>query len=261
MRNLFRATALLLLLSAPAMAADLPVKAPVVAVWSWTGYYIGANIGYSWGHSSTDADFINSTNGALLATITRGFDMNGVIGGGQIGANWQSGNWVWGVEADFQASDQKGDTSFQCGPGICTTTTAVVAPLNVVDVLTFKQKLDWFATFRGRVGVTFSPVMAYVTGGAAVGHVKVNGTLTGYSAAAAVTGSFSDQDTTWGWTVGGGVEGRIAGNWTAKVEYLYIDFGTAETTASLPTNAPPLTVNFKSHITDNILRVGLNYKF
>jgi outer membrane immunogenic protein len=76
-----------------------------------------------------------------------------------------------------------------------------------------------------------------------------------------VSASFISHTTKVGWAIGAGVEVRLGGNWTGKVEYLYLDFGKVSTTASLPTNSTPLGINFNSHVTDQIVRVGVNYKF
>ena len=101
-----------------ASAADMApryTKAPpaMVEVWNWTGFYIGGNAGYSWGHSQTDLTYFNTARGAVItppvgSISNAGFDMNGAIAGGQVGYNWQTSNWVWGFEADIQWSDEKG---------------------------------------------------------------------------------------------------------------------------------------------------------
>ena len=99
--------------------ADLPVytKAPIpAATYNWTGFYLGGNIGYSWGRSATTQTLNDATTGVALATASSTFDLDGVIGGGQIGYNVQIGNWVWGIEADLQASGQDGGKNFVC-PG------------------------------------------------------------------------------------------------------------------------------------------------
>src|SRR5689334_11260125 len=105
-----------------AFAADMAVKArpaPIVEVWNWTGFYIGGNVGYSWGRSSTDVTYFNTVTGLPIVpppgSITgANFNMDGFIGGGQVGYNWQTGNWVWGFEADIQYSDEKGSARFLC---------------------------------------------------------------------------------------------------------------------------------------------------
>src|SRR5262249_57233963 len=76
-----------------------------------------------------------------------------------------------------------------------------------------------------------------------------------------VSTQFPSHTTKAGWAIGAGAEVRLSGNWTGKIEYLYLDFGKVSTTASLPTNSTPLGINFNSHVTDQIVRVGVNYKF
>ena len=110
--------------ASPAMAADLPVKAPpapvMAPVWNWTGFYIGVNGGYSWGRSSRDLNFFNPLNGATIATASGGGrDLDGGVFGGQIGYNWQTSNWVFGIEADAQWTGQKGGTTVLCPVAGC----------------------------------------------------------------------------------------------------------------------------------------------
>lgn len=295
------AAALTLFTATGALAADLAPRVytkappPVVAVYDWTGFYIGGNVGYSWGRSDSSLGLIDA--GTIVNAANSKFNMNGVIGGGQIGYNWQRSNWVFGLEADIQGSGQKGSTGTTC-PGNTTvftfaspTTPAAVngrcslgffgdtgdfnvGGLPVTDTLS--QKLDWFGTFRGRVGTTFTPtVLAYVTGGLAYGDVKTTNTVSGTNLIGAsgfnttplmvpVFGAMSNSSIRAGWTVGVGVEAVVSGNWTAKLEYLYIDLGNVSGSFVTPVVGPSggfLTANYSSHITDNILRVGLNYRF
>ena len=254
----------------PALAADLGARQPYYAkapayaapLYNWTGFYIGGNAGYSWGRSRTDASIFNNTTGALLGTSTGRFDMNGWVAGGQIGYNWQADRWVLGVEADGQATGQKGSILFNCPGVICSTNTAIPvgnAPVNA----TLENKLDWFATFRGRAGYTFTPtVLGYVTGGLAVGGVNGNGAITGFNGLGVpVAATFSNDDTQVGWTVGAGLEASLGGNWTGKIEYLYLDLGRFRSTAVLLGNVPPIRAESSSRITDNIVRAGINYRF
>jgi outer membrane immunogenic protein len=264
----------------PAAAADLQVKAPVfkappvVAVWSWTGFYAGLNVGYSFGRSGTTESFYDSGTGALLSSIDNRFNMNGAIGGGQVGYNWQFNNWVVGIEADFQGSGQKGSSTVACASAICSAPCPgpicgqkkydPVGGGPVTESLT--EKLTWFGTVRGRFGVTVTPtVLAYVTGGLAYGEVKSDLNVAGTNCLTPVSALFGNSTTKAGWTVGGGLEGQIVGNWTAKVEYLYIDLGTVTSgTLVTPVVAPSrglLATNISSHVTDNIARIGINYKF
>jgi outer membrane immunogenic protein len=251
------------LFGASAFAADLSprtyTKAPayVDPGYNWSGFYLGGNVGYGWGRSSNSETL--SLNTTAFTNNSRN-DVDGVIGGGQIGYNWQVTNWLFGLEADFQGSDQRGTSSsicVGCGNG----------GDNITATLT--QKLNWFGTVRGRVGILATPnVLLYGTGGLAYGEVETGGSLAGPTNLTPL-GTFTfpgTSSTRVGWTAGAGVEGRIAGNWTAKLEYLYMDLGT--------TNAGPIATNivllggrlpgnasYSSHFTDNTLRAGVNYHF
>lgn len=273
MKKIVSAGIALLAFTGVAAAADLARKAPVykappvvVDPWTWTGVYIGVNVGYSWGKSETDATFTNNTTGVLLAASSSDFKLNGAIGGGQIGANWQNGIWVLGAEADIQWSGQKGSTIFSCpvvGLGAPCNPVTAGPGFGVSPTATFNQKLEWFGTVRARLGVTPSPTtLLYVTGGLAYGEIETDGVISGFSLAQLpVSAAFNHSTTKSGWTVGGGIEGRLSGNWTGKIEYLYMDLGTVSGTATLLTSNPPLRFDYSSRITDNIVRVGLNYKF
>jgi outer membrane immunogenic protein len=263
------------LLATNALAADLPAKVytkappPIVAVYDWTGFYIGGNIGYSWGRSSDTSTLTNGA-GTVLFTSAGRTNLNGVVGGGQIGYNWQMQNWLWGLEADIQGTDEKGSRAFTCPIGICRPFTIDPAILAAVVLLpgpavpvTLNQKIDWFGTVRARAGVLVDPkVLLYVTGGLAYGEVKSSETIGGFT-------GFSATNTKAGYTVGAGIEGAIGGNWTAKLEYLYVDLGRMS--GSFATTIPAfgagivasgtLTSSYSSRITDNVLRVGLNYRF
>jgi outer membrane immunogenic protein len=137
------------------------------------------------------------------------------------------------------------------------------------------EKIEWFGTVRGRIGPTITPtIIAYVTGGLAYGEVNATDTVTGIniigpqgtngSTLVPVAATFGNRSTRVGWTVGAGIEDVISGNWTAKLEYLYIDLGNISGSFITPVVAPSggfVTASYNSHITDNILRVGVNYKF
>ncbi|HEU5018119.1 MAG TPA: outer membrane protein [Pseudolabrys sp.] len=197
-----------------AYAADLPVKAPPMApvvapAMTWTGFYIGPNIGFGW----ADVGLSGSSH------------LDGVVGGGQLGYNWQAGSFVFGIEGDIQGSgENRSDT---------------------VGGVTFDQRIPFIATARGRVGYVAGPVLIYFTGGGAWQNYHLTVSVPG--------ASVSDDDTKFGWTIGGGVEWMFAQNWSAKVEYLRID--TGDTTVSL------LGTDYTSRLRNNIIRVGLNYHF
>ncbi len=247
----------------PAFAADMALKAPPPPppVWSWTGWYAGVNIGGSFGKARDSASF-----GAPAVPFVPGStssNLDGVIGGGQLGYNLQSGSIVYGLEADIQGSSERGSASSSntvLVPGIA------VVPVTGTTTGTLAQKLPWFGTVRARVGVLASPTwLFYVTGGLAYGQVNSTGIVTTSLAFppappfATATATGSGNTTKAGWTIGGGVEGVVSGNWTVKLEYLYMDFGTINNT--FIGTAPFTPLNLSTHVTDNVVRVGLNYHF
>jgi outer membrane immunogenic protein len=244
MKKLFLATAAFIVLAAAsAQAADMyarPAYAPPPAaplpVYTWTGMYWGANVGYSWGTSRYDATLTG------VGTISNSQNINGAIGGVQTGYNYQFGAWVWGLETDIQASGEKGGST-------------LTGTLPLTSVVT-DDKLQWFGTTRGRLGFLATPnVLLYGTGGAAYGLVKNSATIT--VAGVSAVGTFSDLRA--GWTAGGGVEGAFGGGWSAKLEYLYMDLGRTEQTFS-GFGVGTIATQTRS-TTDNIVRVGLNYKW
>jgi outer membrane immunogenic protein len=281
MRNFFLSATLAvtaIVSSGAAGAADLPVrtytKAPVMVdpIYNWTGFYVGANLGWSFGRSRTDVTIA----GAPFASTSQ--RMDGILGGLQAGYNWQSGRAVFGLETDIQATAQKGSSSLvdfipgtpgtpaipcilfdppapACAPGSVPIPATPGTPA-ITGIATYQNKLPWFGTFRGRLG--FTPAdrwLVYATGGLAYGEVSTSETLNVNGAIVA----FSTDRTKLGWTVGGGVEAALWGNWTGKLEYLYIDFGTVNNT--LIGIAPITPIVTSSHVTDQIVRVGLNYRF
>jgi outer membrane immunogenic protein len=255
MRHVLRAALLVTTLqfSGVAFAADMPLKAPppppAPVYYNWTGFYLGVNLGGSWGHQSVDA----------CATLTAGtfcdsdtIHMNGVIGGGQIGYNWQfapifgwGNGWVLGLEADIQGSGQRKSRDFSV-----TDTAGDVLSGNVED------KLTWFGTVRGRSGIAFDRTLWYVTGGWAFGDRTIDGTLNTTIGGVATSTTFSTSKTLNGWTVGAGVEWAFWNHWTAKFEYLHLDFTNTGGAFSSPTTS----VNI-GHLQDEIVRAGVNYKF
>jgi outer membrane immunogenic protein len=260
----------------PAIAADLPVKAPPPApVWAWTGFYGGVNGGYSWGRWNTRGTAALFPDGAGGLTTAARPNVDGWLGGVQAGYNWQRDRWLLGIEADGQFTGERakraGSASLRLvEPGsdfndVFTTTTNT------------KWKFPWFATFRGRLGLVASDTwLFYATGGLAVGDVKfsVSQTIscqkfgpgsTGTTpsplpcappagAPTAGTTGFSDSNVNAGIAVGGGIEKLFTRNWSVKAEYLYLDFGN-HTFQVTPTTFTRI------HARDNIVRLGINYHF
>ena len=240
MRKYLLATALVGLGSAPTIAADLAArpytKAPALAaVYDWTGFYIGVNAGVGLGRDRFQHDWLGEEGIYSFYTSPQGG-----FGGGQIGYNWQTGSIlgpiVLGVEADIQGAGLSDDrTNFVIG----------------ASKTSYGQKLDWFGTARGRIGIANGPVLSYVTAGYAFGNVKTNAT----QAAGPFALAFSTERTQSGWVVGSGVEAALGGNWTGKIEYLYLNLGNK---TDISTLLVPTPIN--TEIRENIFRVGLNYR-
>jgi outer membrane immunogenic protein len=257
--------------SSGAFAADLtrlPAVAPmqqptpVVPVWTWTGFYLGFNVGGNIGVDSgtsalssppTSAEFPN--NPFLFSNVRRAFP--GGIAGGQIGYNWQvAPSWVFGIEGDWQWSGDR-STSSVTGQNI----SLAVFTSSYSD----EERINSIATARARFGWTRDSFLWYVTGGGAWADIKNDYTIT--STLPALTfpspsgANFST--TKSGWTVGGGVETHLGGNWTAKLEYLFVDLGTVDHTFTTPVTAAGTFGIFDSthSVQDHIIRIGVNYKF
>lgn len=262
-----------------ASAADLApryTKAPpvIVEVWNWTGFYIGGNAGYSWGRSNSDVTYYNTATGLPIvppagSITSAAFDMDGGIAGGQAGYNWQTGSWVWGVEADIQWSGEKGRANYLCAAtvvpagGVCLPGLTFLPPGATGTTLALDQSLEWFGTARLRGGILATPrVLLYATGGLAYGSLKTTGTLSGFNGNGGVVAvSGSSTETRLGWTVGAGVEGKITQNWSAKLEYLYMDLGRYDSLSLSLAPASLIGARVSSHFTDHILRAGINYQF
>ena len=269
MKSLLLASAVVfgLSMSGSAFAADMPLKAPPPYVpYSWTGFYVGLNGGYSWGNSETTYAITG------LPPVSISQSMDGWVFGGQAGYNLQfNRSWLIGVEADLQATGQNGTTPLSGALATVLGTTTV--PLVITTTGSLAQKLPWFGTARLRLG--FLPTdrwMVYVTGGLAYGDIETTGNaavtavINGAQLIGSGSAAVSSSVTNVGWTVGAGSEFVISGPWTAKLEYLYVDLGTVSNTF---TGAFTTTVNgavfptiaISSHVTDNIFRGGVNYRF
>ncbi|WOH53966.1 outer membrane protein [Bradyrhizobium sp. sBnM-33] len=260
-----------------ASAADMAPRytkapPPLVEVWNWTGFYIGGNAGYSWGRGHSDVSYFNTLTGLPIvppagSILGAGYNMDGAIAGGQIGYNWQANNWVFSLEADAQWSDEKGRGVLSCAAtgvgGPCLPGLTFLPPGVTGTSLAVDTHLEWFGTLRGRVGVLATPrVLFYGTGGLAYGSFKTTGTMAGVTpAGVAVASVSSNDDIRFGWTVGAGVEGKITSNWSAKLEYLYMDFDSFRAGSFTLAPASAIRADVDTRFHDHVLRVGLNYTF
>jgi outer membrane immunogenic protein len=251
MQKTLIAAAASLLIATPTIAADLPVKAPraapvVAAVYNWTGFYIGGHAGYGWGQ--TDSTILEDTNFFPAGTVnTNKFD--GFLAGGQVGANYQAGQWVFGIEADFSWADINGDDVHP----------AILLANRQAET---SSEVNWVITLTGRLGITTGSALFYVKGGGAWADFDtVNNSVN------TLNGNFnqttSGGEARFGWTVGGGIEYALGGSWSAKVEYNYLDFGTERVTRSgfnfLADE--PVTAQRDADTHLHIVKFGINYRF
>jgi outer membrane immunogenic protein len=249
-----------------ASAADMPVKAPVykaapaIAAPNWAGWYVGANAGWVGSTSNTITNTGTDTGafglGSSIGTeIPAAIDLgySGFIGGGQLGYNWQAGNWVYGLEADFDGASAKSSATIPDAPAF-----GLFAPVTTNAA----RELDWLGTFRGRIGITpAAPFLLYATGGLAVGKHQLG---IGVVAPAALPPAnlFNQTSTTSaGWTIGAGAEWMFAPHWSLKAEYLYVDLGSISSTINYAYGANTSSLTATVRDTMNIVRGGINYHF
>lgn len=221
------------MLPSASLAADLAPRPAVQQVFDWSGFYIGANGGYgsaSGAAALSAPGFVSSSTG----------DAKGALAGGQIGANWQTGILVVGVEADYQWADINRNSSFGCG---------------VACTVSERMGIDGFGTLRGRIGAAFDHVLIYATAGGAwvTAHDEASLALGG---ASAQLGKVSLSGA--GWTAGGGVEVAIDRSWSVKSEYLYLATSRLSGSGNVDF-VGPVRIDVDAHA--HIGRVGVNYRF
>jgi outer membrane immunogenic protein len=266
--------ALAAIASQPASAAD--------TASNWTGFYVGANAGYAWGTESNSlsiADGPTAANCHFCSILVGGndaglaqsagsssFDPHGFVGGAQLGYNWQQANWVYGLELDFESFNQRQSNSASvqlpansvfgnCGAVAC------------VGNFSSSVKADWLLTIRPRIGYAWNNTLVYGTAGLAVSRLSFAQTYRDNIFLPFGMGgseSSSASSTRLGWTVGAGLEQAMGKNWSAKLEYLYVRFDGLNSSGVLHDFFPADTASFSNnidHLSSNIVRVGLNYKF
>ena len=229
---------------APRYKAPPPIVAPV---WSWTGFYAGLHAGGGWSDSS-----ITQRNDLFPGFDTASFgngNQAGVVGGGQIGYNWQfAPNWLLGIEGDISGTGIRNNNT-----RLITVGGAPVGPFGSSHVA--DQNVNWLASIRGRLGWVWDRWLIYGTGGGAFADVDYRTDFTGFGVNTPLTTS----RTLSGWVAGGGVEYAVSNNWTVRAEYLYYDLGNE--TVLNPTVAPGsnLVTTFDNRF--HVVRAAVNYKF
>jgi outer membrane immunogenic protein len=233
--SLLAGTAALAIAASAAQAADLPSRyapPPMIAavpVFTWTGFYVGVNAGYGW-NTNDNNNFVDP----VLGVVSTGGDDGGFVGGGQVGYNYQIGQFVIGLETDIQYADLGGGRN----------------TFGQAAFLGDNNDGNWFGTVRARAGFAFDRALIYATGGFAYGDIG-----SGSSVLVGPNGAFvgSSDSTNTGWVVGGGIEYAFTNNLTAKLEGLYVNLDTENN-------------NFGAFADNNnaefgVVRAGLNYKF
>jgi outer membrane immunogenic protein len=256
MRRILVVAVVSIIAASHASAADLPVPArayypAVPAVYDWGGGYIGINSG---GYAFGQSEWSGPLNQSHLSS-TGNFNVNGALVGGTMGVSGQFGAWVVGVEGDFDWQNPSGTSNSAFCTSLFTSTQIGAKPAG----LSCKTESNWLGTFRARFGYAWDRVLLYGTAGGA--GVNVQTSLNGLPA---------QTNPEFGWTVGGGLEWAFADNWTAKVEYLFVDLAqnpVCNHGYSCGFNAPatatlkPVNSNSTVTLNENIVRVGVNFKF
>lgn len=214
--------------AAPAYRAGPAAVAPY---YNWSGFYIGAHIGGAW----ADKDWVDVGPPAFNLG---GHSADGILGGGQIGFNWQTGAWVFGIEAQYSWADLDGDH------------------VNTLVALRLRTDVESVGTVAARIGYAWANWMLYAKGGWAWAHDK-------YAAFDTGTGLLfaSASDTRSGWMLGLGLEYGFTPNWSMKIEYNYMDFGSDRIDASSGPAGPGGIVPVDIDQRISLVKVGINYRF
>jgi outer membrane immunogenic protein len=225
-------------MAAPALAADMAVKAPppapLPAIYDWTGFYIGGNGG--WGESHSCVDFFN----AAATDFSDGCrSRSGGVVGGQIGYRWQASQWVFGVEAQGDWAD------------LSNTRVSLLNPL-----FSTRTSTDGIGLFTGQIGYAWNASLFYVKGGAAVtdNSFGILSTLTG-------TGLVAASATRWGGTVGVGWEYGFAPNWSAGIEYDHLFMGNSNNSFSVVNPIAAAFINDRISQDVDMVTLRINYRF
>jgi outer membrane immunogenic protein len=260
------------MVSTSAFAADgvLPPPSLPPQGWSFTGCYIGADVGAAWGNSNFSwSNITESATGfspgaatVLPEAADVSLERGGFVGGGQAGCNYQPGWLVFGFEGDF------GFTNLSVGQNTVSLGNTNGGPATIVPAnISESFSADWLSTVRGRVGVASGAWFYYATGGLAITRASFfDQACFPPSARQPTCNTASWSGVREGWVAGGGIEWRITPAFSTKVEYLFADFGNIDTTSIATTPAgttpfPEATISHDHTFNESIIRVGVNYQF
>jgi outer membrane immunogenic protein len=248
MKNfLLTTTAIVMLTGGTAFAADMPAKAvapaPILPPPTWTGPYIAGIVGVGrLNESANRSDSPGSLSPCGLYNSACSASATGFVGGVEVGYDWQDRYFVYGVSADWTWTGLKQTQTKASG----------------ISIFSHQAKIDWLASFRGRMGLAVDNTLVYVTGGLALGHLKSN---VFFSGADGLNNYGALNTTKVGWVAGGGVEHKLNRNWSIKGEALYYDLGRETATGpSSPGNGNgSYSTTFRHEVI--VGRVGLAYRW
>jgi outer membrane immunogenic protein len=240
-------------IAGPAFAADMtmPFKAPAYApAFSWTGTYVGANVGGIWGTFDVGPASTNNVNGLVVAPGTMSINNSSLIGGVQAGYNWQIGQWVLGLEQDYQFTGLKQTATFATPSG----------PFLSGD--SFSVKTDYLAASRAKVGMAWDRVLVYAAGGLETGLFDVTSAYVARAGGSPALGFTDANKLHFGFNVGAGIDYAITNNVFLGVEYRYIDLGkeTYNLGAFTPAGGAAQTVSNSVSLKASEVTARLNFK-
>jgi outer membrane immunogenic protein len=247
-------------------AADMPVKAPAVAVasaYSWTGFYIGGDVGGAWTADPATwtplplGPFVFPFANFGVNAISAGNGGSSFLGALHAGYNWQfAPTWVTGIEGDWSWTRAGGSFTQPW------TVFGTAVPSATGDVTSMSSTLDWMASLRARFGYLIQPnLLAYGTGGVAWAKIDYAASAINGGGGFTYTPSAAFSSISTGYAVGGGFEWAMTNRWLLRAEYLFYQFGSQSALVS-SINFPGKPSNFAWGTTNvNVGRLGLSYKF
>jgi outer membrane immunogenic protein len=258
----------------PARAVSAPAAPSVAAIPLWSGFYAGVHLGGVVRDWDADLGFLAVDCSTCSRGETRSASFGGLggsegaaAGGIQAGYNWQSGSIVFGFEVDGALVGSGETRTYAVGSAalIAAGLGAITTPLDGFSGR-FASEIDWMATARGRIGFAVGSLLIYGTAGLAAADIETSASYLGLTGVPSRVEpvSATDGSVELGWTVGAGVEAALTSNLSAKLEYLYADFGAATRPLGLYIDDPTSLqqfVSLKEDIALHSFRVGLNYRF
>jgi len=229
----------------------LYAPSPAVVFFNWTGFYFGAHGGGGWSHKTETGTGFNFF-GDTLTPAQFSVDANGWLAGGQIGAMYQVGSWVFGAEADASGSNLTGSSA-------CSYTSSTVGAVLAANC---SVKVSGLGTIAGRMGYAIDRLLVYgkAGGGWANDQYKAPSTATyTLNGLPLVAPTFGGNETRWGWMVGAGVEYAFYDNWSAKIEYNYLGF--RHTSLIFTDNTGQFFLNSDIQQQIQVVKAGLNYRW